>query len=197
MANIRKMQMVCTNCGNVRYLYLDENLPVMRRTAIQSLLCKKCNRKRKHMEKGVYSEEKVQEMRKDLYLTYAEQLDIDCSEIIINHAHSAKNIYIKCTLKNGLYFIFRHSGDAAEWILMNHLAEDESKADIARRIGATLKRHIQTFDGLSFSSTFLILNGKYCDEPTGYCHLKGCYLSDTDQKDRKCLFKQCTSFEEI
>ena len=90
MANIRKMQMVCTNCGNVRYLYLDENSPVMRRTAIQSLLCKKCNGKRKHMEKGVYSEEKVQEMRKDLYLTYAEQLDIDCSEIIINHAHSAK-----------------------------------------------------------------------------------------------------------
>src|SRR5665647_2028188 len=112
MANIRKMQMVCTNCGNVRYLYLDENSPVMRRTAIQSLLCKKCNRKRKHMEKGVYSEEKVQEMRKDLYLTYAEQLDIDCSEIIINHAHSAKNIYIKCTLAVSYTHLRAHETDS-------------------------------------------------------------------------------------
>jgi|GEM_PF-3502470 len=193
MAHQSKKTMICTICGCEQAVILPRKVSASGRSAVSLLPCIRCITNTEHKEKSVYDIEKQQKVHtmKSLY-SYTPKLA--CNQIHANRTPEIQNIFIKCTLDNGLFLLFRNAGEAADWILMNELTKTAARNTIMKNIKDVLKGRAQTTYGQKFSYVNLVLYGKYCESPVGYCRLKGCYISDSDLVEKGCSAKKCWNF---
>jgi len=194
MDNHKEMSMVCTICEKERTIALSNRMEKSQKTAVQNLMCIRCKTITEHKEKSVFELEKQNAFRKN-NSRYAQHKSMSCDQIIANRIPEIKSIFIKCTLGNGLFFLFKNPDEAADWILMNKLADTAAKDTIIKKITSSLTDNELHVYGQIFSITYLVLYGKFCDVPEGYCWLKGCYLSESDLLEKECDVKGCRNYK--
>jgi len=190
MAQQTEKTMICTICGCERTVVLSRTVSASGRSAVQHLLCVRCKSITEHKEETVYNLEKQHTLRKTKSL-YSHPNKLECNQVLANRIPEIQNIFIKCSLDNGLFLLFRNAGEAADWILMNELTKTAARETIMKNIKDVLKGKAQTSYGQKFRYVYLVLYGKYCESTVGYCRLKGCYLSESDLKEKDCCTKKC------
>ena len=195
MAHQTKKIMICTICGCEQSLILPRKVSASDCSAVQQLPCVRCSTNTEHKEKSVYETQKQSGVLHSKSL-YSYTPDLPCNRIHANRTPEIQNIFIKCTLDNGLFLLFRNAGEAADWILLNELPKTAVRETIMKNVKDVLKGKALATYGLKFKYVNLVLYGKYSESPVGYCRLKGCYLSETDLTEKGCSEKKCWNFLE-
>jgi len=195
MAHQSKIIMVCTICGCEQSILLARKVSQADRSAVQQLRCARCTANTEHKEKSVYETQKQSDVL-HLQSLYSYTPNLPCNRIHANRTPEIQNIFIKCTLDNGLFLLFRNAGEAADWILLNELPKTSVRETIMKNVKDVLKGKALATYGLKFTYVNLVLYGKYCESPVGYCRLKGCYLSESDLTEKGCSEKKCWNFME-
>lgn len=78
---------------------------------------------------------------------------------------------------------------------MNELTKSANRETIMKNVKDVLKGKGLTTYGQKFRYVYLVLYGKYSESTTGYCRLKGCYLSEADLAEKECHAKKCWNYK--
>src|SRR5665647_2114515 len=102
MAHQTEKIMVCTICGFEQSIILPRQVPASGRSAVQHFMCVRCQANTEHKEKSLFELEKQHKIRKTKSL-YSYTPILECNKIHANRIPEIQNIFIKCTLNNGLF----------------------------------------------------------------------------------------------